>query len=373
MEYILKYVELIEDIRQQSKILHKLSDIVIIVLFAKLAGADDWEEIEDFAKCHVDFLKKYIRLENGVPSHDTIQRVMGSINPQYIQNLYAKWNELVNSNEGEKLKKIIAVDGKTMCGNKVKDTKPNHIVSAWCDEDGFCLGQKAVDEKSNEITAIPQLLDAINVKGNIITIDAMGTQTAIAEKIRSKRADYVLAVKENQKNLYEEIKDFFDDEKFKEELKLNGSYKKTFEKCHSQIETREYYQCADIKWMQEKSRWKGIKSIAMVQKTIKKDNNAVVERRYYISSLPMDIEAISRAIRRHWSVEIMHWHLDVTFKEDANSTLDKIAAQNLNIINKWCLSILKLFEVGNKKKSLRKKRFLICMNAEKYIEEIIKL
>lgn len=373
MEDILKYVELIEDGRQQSKILHKLSDIVIIVLFAKLANADDWEEIEDFAECHEEFLKKYIRLENGVPSHDTIQRVMGSINPQYIQNLYTKWNELVSSDEGKKLKKIIAIDGKTMCGNKVKYTKPNHIVSAWCDEDGFCLGQKAVDEKSNEITAIPQLLDTINVKGNIITIDAMGTQTAIAEKIKSKRADYVLAVKENQKNLYEEIKDYFDDKELRAELKLNGSYKKTSEKCHSQIEIREYYQCADIKWMQEKRRWKGIKSVAMVEKTIKKDDTTTVEKRYYISSLPLDIDTMARAIRRHWSVEIMHWHLDVTFKEDANSTLDKIAAQNLNIINKWCLSILKLFEVGKKKKSLRKKRFHICMNAEKYIEEILEL
>ncbi len=371
MENLLKYIELIEDVRQQSKVLHRLIDIVVIVLFAKLANADDWEEIEAFAEYHEDFLKKYIKLENGIPSHDTIQRVMGSINPQYMQKLYEKWNELISSNEGEKLKKIICIDGKTMRGNKIKDGKPNHIVSAWCDEDGFCLGQKAVSEKSNEITAIPQLLDTINIKGNIVTIDAMGTQKEIAEKIKSKRADYVLAVKENQRNLYREISEFFEDKEFLEKIKENNGYKRTAEKSHSQLEIREYYQWDKINWMQEKSLWKGIKSIGMVRKTIVKDSKETIEKRYYISSLPLNINVLSKAIRQHWSVEIMHWHLDVTFKEDANTTLDKIAAQNLNIINKWCLSILKLFEIGNKKRSLRKKRFCISMNAEEYLEQIL--
>lgn len=373
MEEILRYIELIEDIRQQSKVRHKLLDIVVIVLFAKLANAEDWEDIEEFAEYHEEFLKRYISLENGIPSHDTIQRVMGNINPQYIQGLYEKWNELVSSGEGKKLKKIICIDGKTMRGNKVKDMKPNHIVSAWCDEDGFCLGQKAVDDKSNEITAIPKLLEAINIKGNIITIDAMGTQTVIAEKIKTKRADYVLAVKENQKNLYDEISEYFKDEEFLNKIKENNGYKKTTEKSHSQIEIREYYQSDKISWMNEKVRWKGIKSIGMVSKTIIKEDKKVVEKRYYISSMPLNIDLLAKAIRQHWSVEIMHWHLDVTFKEDANTTLDKIAAQNLNIINKWCLSILKLFQIGNKRISLRKKRFRISMNVEEYLEQIINI
>jgi len=183
--------------------------------------------MEAFAEYHGDFLKQYIGLENGIPSHDTLQRVMGNINPQHLQKLYEKWNALLSTDEGEKLKKIIRIDGKTMRGNGNRNQKPNHIVSAWSDEDGFCLGQKAVEEKSNEITAIPQLLDAVNVKGNVITIDAMGTQTAIAAKIRSKRADYVLAVKENQKNLYTEISEYFEDEEFLKEIK-NGAGKKPF-------------------------------------------------------------------------------------------------------------------------------------------------
>ena len=373
MEEILKNIEFIEDIRQQAKVRHKLLDIIVIVLFAKLANADDWEDMEAFAECHEEFLKQYIDLENGIPSHDTIQRVMGNIAPQHMQKLYEKWNDLLSTDEGEKLKKIICIDGKTMRGNGNRYHKPNHIVSAWSDDDGFCLGQKAIEEKSNEITAIPQLLDTINIKGNVVTIDAMGTQTAIAEKIRSARADYVLAVKENQKNLYTEIAEYFEDEEFRKEIKNSAGYKKTLEKSHSRIEIREYYQCDKIKWMKEKSRWKGLKSIGMVCKTTKDGEKTVTEKRYYISSLPLDIELLARAIRQHWSVEIMHWHLDVTFKEDMNTTQDRIAAQNLNIINKWSLSILKLLQIGNRKLSLRKKRFYISMKAEEYLEQIIKL
>lgn len=371
MTEILKTIELIEDKRQEKKIRHKLLDIVVIVLFAKLANADDWEDMELFARLNEDFLRQYIRLENGIPSHDTIQRVMGSIAPQYMQRVYEKWNELASSNEGEKLKKIICIDGKTMRGNKNREQKANHIISAWCDTDGFCLGQKKVEEKSNEITAIPQLLDTIHVKGSVITIDAMGTQTEIAEKIRDKKADYTLAVKENQKKLYTEIREYFEDKTFLEEIKRSNGYKETKEKAHSQIETREYYQCADVGWMQEKCRWKGLKSIGMVCKTTQKGSEQVIERRYYISSLPQDVELFARTVREHWSVEIMHWHLDVTFKEDANTTLDKTAAQNLNIINKWCLSILKLFEIGKRKMSLKKKRYCISMNAKEYLEQIV--
>ncbi len=140
MTEILKTIELIEDKRQEKKVKHKLLDIVVIVLFAKLANADDWQEVEIFAKSNEDFLRQYIELENGIPSHDTMQRVMGSIAPEYMQNVYQKWNEIVNSKEGEALKKIICIDGKTMRGNKSKEQKANHIVSAWCDIDGFCLG-----------------------------------------------------------------------------------------------------------------------------------------------------------------------------------------------------------------------------------------
>ncbi len=374
MNELLEWMEYIEDNRQQTKVRHKLKDILVIVLFATLANANDWVEMELFAHTHQNYLKKYITLENGIPSHDTLSRVMSMLSSQTIQQLYQKWQDLLNRNEGETIKKIICIDGKTMRGNKTKNTKPNHIISAWCKEDGFCLGQKAVDEKSNEITAIPELLDYIQIKGHIITIDAMGTQKEIAQKLRSKKADYVLALKRNQGNLHEDVELYMQDEESKKKIKEQGGYKRTIEKAHGQIEKREYYQTEDIRWLSQREEWKGLKSIGMEEKSIKReDGTEVKEYRYYISSLKEDIETFSRAVRGHWSIESMHWQLDVTFREDANSTLDKQAAQNLNIIRKWSLSILKLVEIMKPKLSLKKKRYVIGLKPIEYIEQILML
>ena len=370
----LEYVEESEDSRQSGKVRHRLKDILVIVLLATLANADDWVEIGIFAQYHEEFLRKYIRLENGIPSHDTIQRVMALISPDLMQQIMSRWHEVLNSEEGEKLKKIIAIDGKTMRGNTQNGSKPSHIVSACCDEDGFCLGQVAVEEKSNEITAIPELLDRINVKGQVITIDAMGTQTAIAEKIRQKRADYVLALKGNQGTLHDDVKLYFQDDEACKKIEKAGNYKRAVEKAHSQIEVREYYQTEDIKWLTQRQNWKGIKSIGMERKTITRPDGTIsIEYRYYISSLKNDIELFSRAVRRHWSVEVMHWHLDVTFREDANHTIDKFAAQNMNIIRKLCLHILKMVEIFRPKLSLKKKRFVIAQDPEKLLEFVMSI
>lgn len=373
MEQLLEWMEIIEDIRQQRKVRHSIKDILIIVLFATLANADTWEEIADFALWNQDYLKQYIELKNGIPSHDTIQRVMGMIRPENLQQLQLRWQELLNSNEGEKLKKIICIDGKTMRSNKRKDTKPCHIVTAWSREDGYSLGQKAVEEKSNEITAIPKVLEAIEIKGQVVTIDAMGTQTAIVETIRKRRADYVLAVKGNQGNLEADIRQYFEIPETCRELEKSGGYKKTVEKAHGQIEIREYYQTEDIRWMPQRTQWKGLKSIGMEKKTIRRGGTEKTEYRYYISSLAEGMELFSRAVRGHWAVEIMHWQLDVTFKEDANTTLDKTAVQNQNIIRKWCLSMLKLIEIRGKKMSLKRKRFNISFAPAQFIEELMQI
>lgn len=371
MNELLEWMEYIEDNRQQTKVRHKLKDIIVIVLFATLANVDDWVEMEYFAHYHEEYLKKYIELKNGIPSHDTLCRVFGLLSSEVLQQLYQKWQELLNKNEGETLRKLICVDGKTMRSNKRKGGKPNHIITAWSREDGFSLGQKVVNTKSNEITAIPELLEKIRIKGQVVTIDAMGTQTAIAEKIRSKRGDYVLSLKENQKNLYEDVRLFLNEESEKKKLRENGKYKKRVEKAHGQIEIREYYQTEEIRWLAQKKEWKGLKSIGMEEKTIQKDGIERKEYRYYISSLKEDVELFSRAVRGHWSVESMHWHLDVTFKEDANTTLDKQAAENLNIIRKWCLSILKMVEIFRPNLSMKKKRFVISMNPAEFIEQVL--
>lgn len=371
MEELLDWMEYIEDVRQARKVRHKLKDILVIVLFATLADADDWVEIAMFARAYEDYLRRYIELRNGVPSHDTINRVMGLVSPEILQQLYGKWQELLNRNEGEALKKIICIDGKTMRSNKRKEGKASHIVSAWSREDGFCLGQRAVSEKSNEITAIPELLDKIQIKGQIITIDAMGTQKAIAEKIKKKRADYVLALKGNQGGLYEDVELYFRDEGIRKGLRGKGNYVSTTEKAHGQIEKREYYQTEDIGFLTQKREWKGIKSIGMEEKTLRDEKGERKEYRYYVSSLGEDIETFKRAVRGHWSVESMHWHLDVTFREDANTTLDKQAAQNQNIIRKWSLSILKMIEIMKPGLSLRKKRYAISLLPIKYLEEVL--
>lgn len=370
---LLEKLEYIEDPRQKKKIKHKLSDVVGIVLFATLGNANEWEEIADFAELHEELLRKYFELSNGIPSHDTIQRVMGLISPEVIQGLVNEWNELASKEEGEKLKKILNIDGKTMRGNGNKNKKPNHIVSAWSKEDGFCLGQVKVEEKKNEIAAIPELLNKINIKNHIVTIDAMGTQKKIVEQIKNQKGDYVLAVKGNQGTLHQDLIDYFAEEEFLKGIINQGGYKKTVEKAHNQIEIREYYQTSDIKWLTNKEKWVGLKSIGIVRTTTKKEDKESIEIRYYISSLKTEIELFAKAARGHWAIESMHWHLDVTFKEDANTTLDKVCAQNLNILRKWSLTILELLDVGKKNVSLKRKRFRICSKPDLLIEQILNI
>jgi len=368
MGSILAYLNLVTDNRQEKKVRHQMGDIIALVFFALLANANEWLEIEAFGKEHEKFLRKYLELPHGIPSHDTIQRVFAMVSPEYLQKFRTRWEEMINSGEGEKIKKILALDGKTQRGNGNKNQKANHIVSA-VDEDGFCLAEKRVDEKSNEIKAIPGLLDNLNIKGHIITTDSMGTQREIVKKIRKKKADYVLALKGNQETLHDDVKLYFGDS----DLLSKCEYYKTLEKARGGIEKREYWQTDDIAWLAQKKDWAGLKSIAMTRNTITKNNTETSETRYFISSLPLDAKEIARAIRGHWMVESYHHHLDVTFREDDNHTLEKQAAFGLNILRKLALNILKIFDIGKKPMSLKLKRFSIGTNPEKHLESILNL
>jgi predicted transposase YbfD/YdcC len=368
MRELLNYLDQVTDSRQEKKVLHKMGDIIGLVFLATLAIANEWTSVEIFGKEHIAFLRQYIELRNGIPSHDTIQRVFAMIPPEYLQGFQVEWDKMLNSEEGERIKKILAIDGKTQCGNGRKGQKANHIVSA-VDENGFCIGEKRVEEKTNEITAIPELLDTLNIKGKIITIDAVGTQTEIAKKIRAKRADYVLALKGNQGNLHGDVKLYFDDP----ELLAGCAYTKTKEKARGGVVTREYWQTGDIAWLGQRKDWAGLKSIAMTRNTTVRDGKETMETRYYISSLPPGVAEVARAIRGHWIVESYHWHLDVTFREDANQTMEKQAAFNLNIMRKLALNILRIYETGKKGMSLRMKRFSIGTNPEKHLENILSL
>jgi predicted transposase YbfD/YdcC len=353
---MMEYLELAIDSRQQGKIKHKMSEIIALVFLATLSNADDWVEIELFAKYHEKALRKYMELPNGIPSHDTMQRVMAIVSPGFLSGFQERWNELVSGGEGDKLRKLLSIDGKTQRGNGTATRKGNHIVSA-VDGNGVCLGQERVGDKTNEITAIPKLLDSLKVKGHIITTDAMGTQTGIAKKIRQKKADYVLALKGNQGTLYDDVKLYFKDSGFLSE----SNYTSTIEKARSSIERREYWQTDDIAWLARRKEWAGLQSIAMTKNTVTKNGKTTTETRYFISSLPLGVDEMARAIRGHWMVESYHWHLDVTFREDANQTLDRDAAFNLNIVRKISLNILKLMDLSHmfKNISLRKKWLVI--------------
>jgi len=372
MEELYIFLSGIEDERQEWKVEHKLADIVYIVLMAILANADDWQEIGIFAKENEEILRKYIPLKNGIPSHDTIQRVMSSIKPEVLQHVNILWNELINSNEGEKIKKILCIDGKTMRGSGNKNSEALHVVSAWSKENGVCFGQKSEDSKGKEIPMIKDLIDVVSVKDQVVTIDAIGTQTEIAEKIVKGKGDYVLAVKGNQGTLHEDIVIYFSDDEFISKMKSDGLYHKTTEKARSQIEIREYFQTGDIDWLPGKEKWKSIKSIGMTRTTCKSDKGESCEIRYYISSLTPDLELFSRSVRGHWAIESMHWHLDVTFREDNNQTIEKTAAENFNILRKLALSILKMFEL-DKKYSLKKKRFALSCGFHKFIDKLMVL
>ena len=367
---ILQWLEIAEttDKRQPWKVKHSLGDIIAIVSFAGMANADDWVEIEIVAKAYEHVLRKYLKLPNGIPSHDTIQRVFAMIDPLYLQEFRDLWDETISGSVGNVIRELLglSLDGKTERGNGTDNQKPNHIVSA-VDDRGICVGEVKTEEKSNEITAIPQLLKLLDIKGHIITIDAMGCQTDIAKVIVNKKAEYVLAVKGNQPILYEDIRLYFEDS----ELLAECLYTRKLEKAHGNSELREYWQTEDISWLTQKKNWTGLKTIAMTKNTItKKDGSVTTEVRYFISSLPPKVEDVAWAIRKHWMVESYHWHLDVTFKEDANKTLEKRAAYNLNIIRKMAINTLKLLDVG-KKVSLKGKRLMLCCDFEKYLDQLM--
>ena len=246
MQELFEKLERINDPRQPWKIKHKLSDIIAIVFFAMLGNADEWEEIQTFAIMNEEVLRTYLELPGGIPSHDTLRRVMGLLEPAVFRQFQAEWNELLSRGEGEKLRKIINIDGKTMRGSGNAHQDALHVVSAWSKEDGLCLGQTAVSEKANEIVAIPELLDRLQIKGQVVTIDAIGTQVKIVEKIVSRRGDYVLALKGNQGNLHGGVRDYFADDGLLTAIQAQGHYRRTIEKARSQIETREYFQTDDV-------------------------------------------------------------------------------------------------------------------------------
>ena len=367
LEDLIEELQEMEDLREPWKVKHKIGDVIAICLFATIARCDDVKDVYYWAEASEEILREFLELPNGIPGYDTIRRVLALVEPDVLNQYLQKWNEMLINGESEKLRKILAIDGKTQRGNATEKQKPNHIVSA-VDEYGICYGQEVVQEKSNEIKAIPKLISRLNLNDHIVTIDAMGTQTAIAEQIREKHADYVLGLKGNQGTLHGDVQLYFSDK----DLLNRCQYISTKEKARGGIETREYWITEDISWLPQLKDWSGLKSVGMTRNTIIKQGKATVEDRFFISSLGEDAETFARSVRGHWVVESFHWHLDVTFREDDCQVIDKRAALNLNILRKFAIAILKNVEMG-KRDSMKTKRFKVQLNPMKWLKELLSM
>jgi predicted transposase YbfD/YdcC len=356
----------IEDNRRDLSKLHELNDILVMAVIAVICGADTWNEIEEYCEAKEEWLSVFLNLENGIPSHDTFNRVISSIDNELFECCFIEWvSELIKITD---TKEIINIDGKTICGAKQKGKKsPIHMVSAWAHHNNLVLGQVKVKEKSNEITAIPKLLEVLSIENSVVTIDAMGCQTGIVNKIIEKQADYVLAVKNNQDQLHENIVDEF---RFSNNMETFENY----DLGHGRIETRKCSVIQDFKHIENQYKWKNLQSIIRIESTREfKNSDKPKEQatRYYISSLGSTAEEFQHIIRSHWSIENkLHWTLDVAFLEDQSRKRDKNAAQNFSLLSKIALNLLKNEKTA--KVGIKSKRLKAGWDNQ-YLEKLIKL
>lgn len=348
-----EYFAHIDDPRQAHKIKHSLSEILFIAILAIIAGADDFNEIARYAKLKKDWLATFLKLPGGIPSHDTFNRVLCLIDAGQFQQSFVDWVDDIRNSikisdiqlDALQEKDVISIDGKTVCNSKDSATgkKAIHMVSALSSKHGLVLGQQKCYEKSNEIKAIPKLLDMFLIEGSVITIDAMGCQKKIASKIIGNKADYVLALKGNQGNLYNEVIDLFEKTNTPGFKKYIHQCDTQLEKDHGRIEQRECVTIENFDWLYEIHQWQGVKSIAKITATVDRGGRQTSEVRYYISSLPGNANFINRAVRKHWFIENkLHWILDVVFKEDYCRVRTGNGAENLNTIRKIALNTIKM-------------------------------
>lgn len=331
----------IDDPRINRKKLYPLNEILLVTLCGVICGAESWRDLEKFGNLKLDFLRKYLPYKNGIPSHDTFGRLYSLLDPKSFGDCFISWVEDLM----DEIPKLISIDGKTLrrSFDKAGCKLPIHLVSAFASEARMVLGQVKVDDKTNEITAIPALLDLLDMKGAIITIDAMGCQKEITAIIRKKNADYVLALKKNHKGLHEQVETFFKLEGENNFKDILCDFHKEIDKGHGRIEIRECWTTEDISWIEGVKKWEGIKSIAMIRATRIIDQKETTETRLFISSLPADASLIARSVRSHWSIEnALHWTLDVTMNEDGSRIRSKNAPENMAIIRKVALNKLQL-------------------------------
>jgi predicted transposase YbfD/YdcC len=361
---LLTFAKSIKDFRLDRKKLHPVENIVFITILAVICNAQDWEEIEDFGNARKDFFQKYLDLKNGIPSHDTFNRFFSLYNPKSFQKVFVEWLSTLMDIKG----KHIAIDGKSCRGSGTETEKMLHLLHAYLTDDCTFLGQEKTAEKSNEITAIPVLLKTLDLVGALVSIDAMGCQNEIAEQIIEQKGDYLLAVKQNQKILYEDLESAFlvhqnnEDTVFVTE-EINGS----------RVEKRMCKIMTDMSHITNEKDWKNLRTIIKIEtETFHKSKNKTTrDTRYYISSQNNTSEYFLKATRNHWLIENkLHWSLDVIFKEDQSKKRNNNAAENFSIILKTVLKLLQEKQLKNKKISIKRMRKRSAYNLD-YLLEIL--
>ena len=341
-ESFFEHFAILPDPRVQRTRRHELSDIVAVALLGVICGAEGWTEIAEFGEAKEGWLKTFLNLPNGIPSHDTFGRVFAALDPEEFERCFQAWTaDLADASAG----RIIAIDGKTLrrSFDRANGKSAVHLVSAWVQGNHTVFGQVRTDEKSNEITAIPRLLGMLNLNGATVTLDAMGCQKQIARAIVDKGADYVLAVKGNQGSLREDVQVFMDDVSGENSVKAPVDVYETVEKDHGRVETRRVWSTSKVKWLAERTEWPGVQSLAVAECERRIHGQRSVERRYYISSMTgRSAKRLAEAIRGHWSIENnLHWMLDVVFREDDCRVRVGNAAENLSRLRRMALNLLK--------------------------------
>ena len=348
--------ELLQNITEPRRtshgnIRHKLEDIIIIGLCTIICGGEDFSDMEDFGKEREDLLRNFLELPNGIPDSDTFRRLFERLNPRELSECLKNWIGV----EREK-RSVIAIDGKTIRGSGNNFHKAYHVVSAFVAENQITLGEITTSEKSNEITAVPELLDLIDIEGAIVTADAMSCQSSIVKKIKEKNADFTITLKENQKELYEDAAQSL--ESFEDE---RDSFS-TLEKAHGRIEKREYFLLKNLTWLTNKKKWEGVTAFGLEKTEISKGETITNGKRYFITSLS-DVKEFAYSARKHWSIENqLHWSLDVIFSEDSAKTRKDNSPLNMNVLRKTALSLVTEAQYGR----LSKKRmmFKAALNPE---------
>jgi predicted transposase YbfD/YdcC len=342
---------------------HALLDVLTIAICTLLCAGESFNDMEDFGTAKEDWFKTFLPLKNGIPSHDTFNRVFAALDPGAFGECFMAWTQSLRTAVAQE---IVALDGKALRRALAADQNSQVIVSAWAQSNGLVLGQLKVADKSNEISALPKLLRALELSGCIVTVDAMGTQKQIAKEIKDADADYVMALKGNHAVVHEEVKSFLDatvaEAAAARPLGAQPSAAvaglatlRTVEKDHGRQETRRYYQSAALDWFADRAQWEGLQTVGMVEATREVGGKKTVERRYYLSSLPVGVETFAKAVRGHWAVEnSLHWVLDVQMGEDDSRARTGYAAENLATLRRLALNLLK--REATKKRGIRGKQ-----------------